>query len=81
MCGAAPKPPPPVVQRDPVAEQAKADAQAQQTANAETAAKRRRRAQSGNGMAAQAIRAATLGGADNSRTLLPTAKPNNPPTP
>jgi type IV secretory pathway TrbL component len=76
MCGKTPKPPPPIVQRDPVAEQAKADAQAQQAANAQTADKRRRRLQSGNGMAAQAIRAATLGGSDNSRTLLPKAMPD-----
>jgi len=70
MC--APKPPkmPPVVQRDPVAEQAKAQAEAQTKANAETAAKRRKRAMSGGGMAATALRAANMGAGNDSRSLL-----------
>lgn len=46
MCGKAPKAPPPVVQRDPVAEQRKAEADAQIKANAEQAQLRRRRRRS-----------------------------------
>lgn len=69
MCGAKPQKMPPVVERDPVAEQAKAQAEAQTKANAETAAKRRKRAMSGGGMAATALRAANLGGGNDSRSL------------
>lgn len=46
MCGKTPAPPPPVVQRDPVAEQRKAEADAQVKANAELAHRRRRRQRS-----------------------------------
>lgn len=74
MCGAKPPKPPPIVERDPVAEQAKAQADAQLKANIETAAKRRRRAQSGGGMAATAIRAANLGGGAGNSLLAPTAQ-------
>jgi hypothetical protein len=62
---------PKVVQRDPVAEQAKAQAEAQGKANAETAAKRRKRAANGGGVAAAAVRAANLGGGSPS-LLAPT---------
>lgn len=44
MCGKAPKTPQ-VVQRDPIAEQAAADAQAQRETNAQLATRRRRRQQ------------------------------------
>lgn len=69
MCGAKPPKAPPVVVRDPVAEQAKAQAEAQAKANAETAAKRSKRAMSGGGMAATAIRAANLGAGGGSPSL------------
>lgn len=46
MCGKTPKAPPPVVQRDPVAEQREAEALAQTKANQETAQRRRRRQRS-----------------------------------
>lgn len=46
MCGKTPKAPPPVVQRDPVAEQRKAEADAQIKANSEQAQRRRRRMRS-----------------------------------
>lgn len=76
MCGSKPKAPPPVVQRDPVAEQARAEAQSQQLTNADAAAKRRRQAAGGNGgMANAAIRAATLGSAGSGPSLLAQAKP------
>lgn len=75
MCGKTPKPPPPVVQRDPVAEQAQAEAKAQQLANADAAQARKRQAASGTGMVNSAIRAATLGSAASGRSLLAQAKP------
>lgn len=77
MCGKKPPKPPAVVERDPVAEQAKAQAEAQTKANQEIAAKRKRRAQSGSGMAAQAIKAANLGGMSGGSTMLTQAKPLN----
>ena len=45
MCGSAPRTPE-VVKRDPIAEQAQADALAQQKANSEIAARKRRRQRS-----------------------------------
>jgi len=76
MCGKTPKAPPPPVQRDPVAEQRIAEAKAQREANSATAAKRKRRAASGDGgMAGSAMRAATLGGAGVGPSLLAKAKP------
>lgn len=77
MCGSKPKAPPPVVQRDPIAEQAEADRKATIAANSETAARRRRRASSGGGgMAATALRAANLGSgsASPSQSLLARAQ-------
>lgn len=69
MCGKKPKPAPPVVQRDPVADQAKAEAEAQQAANADTANRRRRRGWSG-ALSGLAMRnAGALGG--------PGAKPDS----
>lgn len=73
MCGKKPPKPPPVIERDPVADQAKADGEAQIKANAETVAKRRKRAMSGGGMAATALRAANLGGGSGS-LFSPTAQ-------
>lgn len=76
MCGKAPKPPPPVVQRDPVAEQAASEAQAQQAANADTAARKRRRMFSAGYAGAQ--RMSLLGGNGSpqpNKTLLPQATP------
>lgn len=75
MCGKSPKKPPPVVERDPVAEQAKAESDAQVKANLETAMKRRRRNRSGQGMAAMAIKAANLGGGNTNKSLLTQARP------
>lgn len=71
MCGKAPKAPPPVVQRDPVAEQAKAEAEAQQNANADAANRRRRRGWSG-ALSSAAARAGNLGGSSQTgnRSLL-----------
>jgi hypothetical protein len=43
MCGKSAPPQPKVVQRDPVADEAKAQAEAQRKTNTETAAKKRRR--------------------------------------
>lgn len=78
MCGKAPKAPPPVVQRDPVAEQAKAEAEAQQNANAEMASRRRRRGWSG-ALSSAAARAGNLGGApspsDSQQSILAKAAP------
>ncbi len=76
MCGKKPPAPPPIVQRDPVAEKAQADADAQMQANAETSTKRRRRSVAGGGgLASQAIRAASLGSAGAGQSLLSQAKP------
>ena len=76
MCGKAPKAPPPVVQRDPVAEQQKAEAQAQQDANAETANRRRRRSWT-SGLSAASARSGSLGGGSDgqSKSLLAQATP------
>lgn len=74
MCGKTPKPPPPVVQRDPVAEQKKAEAEAQTEANKQLAARRKRRGASG-ALSALATRYGNLGGSAGERTLLPQAKP------
>lgn len=75
MCGKAPKAPPPVVQRDPVAEQRKLEAEAQTAANAESANRRRRRARGGS-VQPGAMRATLLGQANApARTLLAQAKP------
>lgn len=75
MCGKTPKPPPPVVQRDPVAEQAKLEAEAATKANAETASRRRRRGMSG-GIVNAVRRAQTLAGTDGSGpSLLKQATP------
>ena len=63
MCGKSPKPPPPVVQRDPVAEQREAEAKAQVKANQETATRRRRRGRSSllaSGAAGSAVEAPAL---------------------
>lgn len=74
MCGKSPKAPPPVQQRDPVAEQAKAEADAQREANAATANKRRRRSFAST--LSQAARGrGLLGGGDSPNTLLPSADP------
>jgi type IV secretory pathway TrbL component len=76
MCGKAPKPPPPVVQRDPVKEQVEAEAKAQREANAETANRRRRRSWSAS-LTQAALRSGNLGGGNNepARTLLTQATP------
>lgn len=76
MCGKAPKAPPPVVQRDPVAEQRKAEADAQRTANAETANRRRRRSWTA-GLSSAAARAGRpgAGGGEAAKSLLATASP------
>lgn len=75
MCGKQPKAPPPVVQRDPVAEQKKLEAEAQTAANAESANRRRRRARAG-AVQPGAMRATLLAGAGaQSRSLLAQATP------
>ena len=79
MCGKKPPAPPAVVQRDPVAEQKKAEADAQMTANTDGAARRRRRNFSSS-MSATANRANLLGSAGQAsapanKTLLAQAKP------
>ncbi len=76
MCGASPKAPPAVVQRDPVAEQQAAEAKAQQDANAETASRRRRRSWTA-GLSASNPQSASLGGgnAAQSKSLLAQATP------
>lgn len=73
MCGKAPKAPPPVVQRDPVAEQKKAEAEAQTEANKQLATRRRRRGASG-ALSAMASRYGNLGGTSQ-QTLIPQATP------
>jgi len=65
MCGKSPKPPPPVVQRDPVKEQEDAERKAQVTANAELAARRKRRSWSAN-LSQAALRSGMLGGGNGS---------------
>lgn len=79
MCGSSPKAPPPVVQRDPVAEQAKAEAEAQTNANADQANRRRRRGWSG-ALSSSAARAGNLGapatGTIAGNSLLAKANPN-----
>jgi hypothetical protein len=76
MCGKKPKAPPPVVQRDPVAEQRKAEAEAQTSANAETAQRRRRRSWTSS-MTQIASRAMSNGSGTNApaRSLLAQARP------
>lgn len=74
MCGKTPKPPPAIVQRDPVAEQRRAEAEGQMKANEETANTRRRRGMAGATVAA--VRAANLGGtAGDGPSLLAQAAP------
>lgn len=75
MCGKKPAPPPPVVQRDPVAEQLKADNEAQRNANAETATRRRRRG-IGGAMTSIMLRGAQQSASGTAgKTLLAQAKP------
>lgn len=78
MCGKKAKAPAPaqVVQRDPVADQAKAEAEAQQAANAELAAKRRRRGWQSSLATAGRNAASTLGNSQGQgNSLLPQANP------
>lgn len=72
MCGKAPKTPK-VIERDPIAEQRQAEAEAQVKANSETAARRRRRNASGGGLSG--MRAAMLGTGGEAKSLLAQATP------
>lgn len=74
MCGKAPKAPPPVVQRDPVAEQRQAEAEAQTEANKQLAGRRKRRGASG-ALSALATRYGNLGGSAGQRSIIPQATP------
>ena len=73
MCGKTPKVPT-VIQRDPAADQLKAEAEAQLKVNSETANKRRRKLESGGGMSA-AARAAQRDNGAATNSLLAQAKP------
>lgn len=73
MCGKSPKTPQ-VIQRDPIAEQRAAEADAQIKANSEAAARRRRRNASGNGGSLlQALNAQRL---QPAKSLLAQASPD-----
>lgn len=76
MCGKKPAPTPQVIQRDPVADQAKAEAEAQTTANTELAQRRRRRSWSAS-LSQAGSRGALLGGGsvDQGHSLLAQARP------
>lgn len=68
MCGASPQVPK-VVQRDPIAEQAQADALAQQKANSEIATRKRRRQRS------SLLTSGATGSAAPANSLLAQAQP------
>src|SRR3546814_5559189 len=70
MCGSAPKVPK-VVERDPIAEQAKADALAQQKANSEIASRKRRRQRS------SLLTSGATGSAAPANSLLAQAQPSS----
>lgn len=75
MCGKTPKVPK-VVERDPVAEQIKAENEGQMAANSEAVARRRRRGRTGaGGMAAQAQSMRVTQEMIGSRSLLAQSKP------
>lgn len=75
MCGKTPKTPK-VVERDPVAEQIKAENEGQMAANSEAVARRRRRGGAGaGGMAAQAQAMRATQEMIGSRSLLAQSKP------
>lgn len=75
MCGSKPKPPPPVVQRDPVADQRQAEAEGQQAANSAIATRRRRRSWTATLGQASLRSSMSQGNAAEANTLLAQATP------